>query len=758
MPMERRPMIGAASRMHAWRGAFAGALTTALVQMPFDAVYGTIAFAPLGPQFAPIAVASALIGTVVVHVVASLAGSRHMVLGPRPATTLLVAGLVAALLAQPSVRGADGAPIVPLVLALVALGLVAAGLMQVAFGALKLGNLTRYLPYPVRAGFMNGVGVLLVLGGLRLMLGMPPDGDPTDLVEIVEALRRTWPLGALAVGAVTMLGTLRPPHLGRIAPSGALFGILAGIILHQALALFLAPAQLGATMSAAGAPMIGAMLQVDWGHFAGAASLQGLVPLLLGFAMAVALLASLDTFLVTSIMDSVTRTRRDGNRELIAQGLSNIASALAGGQPSAPAPVRTLLNYHAGGHAQASIWLYAGLVAATLFLVPGLLTLIPMSALGGALIVVGCQMADGWTRRAPGQLLRQRGESALQPRERRTLRDNYAVMLLVAATVVVLGVAQGVLVGVIASMVLFVRNNSRALIRHVVHGDVRRSIKVRVSNAADALDSLGKRLALLELEGMLFFGTAGELADRVQQLAQRVDYVVLGMRRVNDIDSTGARALLDLAADLDRAGKVLLVADLREHDTRMQSIRAMGGRGPLAGMRFEVDVDTALQWVEDRLLEAAGIATASDRALALAETVLGRDLAAEDLDWLLSRMTEVHVAPGDYLFRYHDPGDALFVSIKGEMSIKLPGAGGKRLASMAPGVIVGEIALLEGGTRTADALAESALTVLRLERASFEGLRQQRPALWDKLMRNIALSLATRLHVVTIELAAVIEP
>jgi len=109
-----------------------------------------------------------------------------------------------------------------------------------------------------------------------------------------------------------------------------------------------------------------------------------------------------------------------------------------------------------------------------------------------------------------------------------------------------------------------------------------RSIKVRVPKAAAALDAVGTRVALLELEGMLFFGTAGELADRVRQLAQRVDYMVLGMRRINDIDSTGARTLLELAADLDHAGKVLIVADLREHDTRMQSIRAMGGRGPVA--------------------------------------------------------------------------------------------------------------------------------------------------------------------------------
>ena len=377
------------TRVAVWRGAAAGALTTALVQMPFDAVYGIIAFAPLGREFAPMAVASALIGTVAVNLVATLAGSRNLVLGPRPATTLLVAGLVAALLAHPAIQGADGAPRVSLLLGLVALALALAGVLQVGFGLLKLGSLTKYLPYPVRAGFMNGVGVLLVLGGLRLVVGLPPHGDPTDLRQVLAVLRGDLPWGALLVGAVTMLATLRPPRLRRFALPGPLFGILAGVALFQALALLLPAGMLGSTMSAPGVPALGSVFLTDWSGFLHDAPHSGLAALLLGFALAVAVLASLDTFLVASVMDGVTRSRRNGNRELIAQGLSNVAAGLVGGQPSAPAPIRSLLLHKTGGHSQGSIVLYACLVAATLYLVPGLLALIPMSALGGALIVVG---------------------------------------------------------------------------------------------------------------------------------------------------------------------------------------------------------------------------------------------------------------------------------------------------------------------------------------------------------------------------------
>jgi len=742
-----------------WRGAIAGAITTALVQMPFDAIYGTIAFAALGPQFAPMAVASALVGGVVSHIVATLAGSRHLVLGPRPATTLLVASLVATLLTHPALRDAGGSPKLPLLLALVALGLALAGALQLVFGLLKLGNLTKYLPYPVRAGFLNGVGALLVLGGLPLLFGLPAVSDPSNVHPLLNLLERGVPWAALAVGLVTIAATLRPPRIGPFALPGPLVGLVAGIVLHQALLLAFPAAPLSATLSSIAPGLPGLGVLTEWSRLVGEASLRGLGVTLLGFAFAVALLATLDTFLVMSVMDGVIRTRRDGNRELIAQGLSNIASALVGGQPSAPAIGRSLTNLHAGGRTQASIWLYAGLVAATVWLAPGLLQFIPMSAVGGALIVAGWQLVDDWSRRVPRQLLQRSGDGALDTRQRRTLRENYTVMLLVAGTLVFVGLAEGIVVGVIAAMVLFVRSNARALVRSVARGSLRRSGKVRVPQAVAALDAHGARIALLELEGTVFFGTADELADRVHQLMPDTDFVILGLRRVSDIDSTGARAILDLASDLAHTGKQLIVADLRESDARMQTIRAMGGSASApAGLRFEPDVDMALQWAEDRLLERLGVSHPGDGPLTLAQTVLGVDVAPADLAWLRTQMTELELAPGESLFRAGDAGDALYVSLQGEVAIMLPGRSGRRLASLAPGIVVGELALLHRTQRSADAVADSPLTVLRLDTVTFDRMRDEHPALWDRLMRNLTLHLSARLRSVTLELSAALEP
>jgi len=754
-------MNDAPARAAAWRGAVAGAVTTALAQMPFDAIYGTIAFAALGPHYASMAVASALVGSVVAHVVALLAGSRHLVLGLRPATTLLVAGLVATLLAHPALHGADGAPDVPLLLALVALGVALAGALQLVFGLLKLGSLTKYLPYPVRAGFLNGVAVLLILSGLPLLLGRAAASDAHVWQPWAAALAQGLPWGALAVGLVTtIVAARRPLNVGRFAVPGALAGIVAGILLHRLLGLAVPSWPLSDTLSAvAAAELPGADMLSQWTRIFADAPLHGLAAALLAFAFAVALLATLDTFLVISVVDGRLRIRRDGNRELIAQGLANIACALAGGQPSAPAVGRSLINLNAGGRAPASVWLYAGLVAATVWFAPGLLHLIPLSALGGVLIVTGWQLVDEWSLHAPRQMLRRDGAGALAPRARRTLRDNYIVMLLVTATLIFVGLAEGVAVGVIAAVLLFVRSHTRALVRTVARGDARRSTKVRVPRAVEALDRAGARIALLELEGTLFFGTADELADRVHHLLPEVDFLILGMRRATDIDTTGARLLQDLARDLAQAGKTLIVADLGPHDPRLQTIRAMGGAALTASSaRFEPDVDMALQWAEDRLLERLGVVHPDSAPLPLAQTVLGAGLTPPDLAWLRTQMTERTLAPGEPLFRAGDTGDALYVSLRGEIAIMLPGGSGRRLAVLAPGIVVGEMALLQGSPRSADAVADSALTLLRLDRATFDGLRGERPALWDQLMRNLALHLASRLRSVTSELSAALEP
>ena len=123
-------------------------------------------------------------------------------------------------------------------------------------------------------------------------------------------------------------------------------------------------------------------------------------------------------------------------------------------------------------------------------------------------------------------------------------------------------------------------------------------------------------------------------------------------------------------------------------------------------------------------------------------------------------MSEVRYETGQYIFRAGDPGDALYLSTIGEISILLPAAGdgrGKRLVSFAPGVVFGEMAVLEGGVRSADAVAEAALSVLRLSKEDFERLRLEEPVLAGKVLLNLGIYLSARMRSMTGELTTALS-
>ncbi|MDN3921833.1 SulP family inorganic anion transporter [Roseateles violae] len=739
-----------------WPPALLAALTTAAVQTPFAAFYGLLAFAPLGPDLAHQALATALFGTAAAHLAASLAGSRNLILGPRPATTLLVAGLLSSLMLRPETQLPDGSGAdVGLLLALTAIGVALTGLLQLLLAGLNLARLAQFLPHPVRAGFVNGVAVLLLVGSLPLLLGLPlsADGVLATLTKLPLLLRQTE-AGALLVGLVALaLGRWPLRWRGRLMPAG-LSAMLGGIACHQLLSIsdLLAP---GPTLQVpARLPPPDGDLLLQGLRLAQEPALWPLLPHLLAFAAAACLLCTLDSLLVAGAMDGLRGRRHDGRRELLAQGVSNVAAALVGGQPSAPALGRSRLHFQAGGSRQFSVALYGLLILLCLWLAPTLLGQVPMSALGASLLLVGLQMFDDWSLRAPRRLW----AGGLVPAQRRGLLLDYLLMALVALLVIWRGVALAVGVGVLLAMLLFVRGQARGLLRSSLRGDQRRSIKQRLPAAQALLQREGRRIAVLELEGPLFFGTAEPLIARLRELVDEVDYLVLGLHRIGAVDGTGARFLLEFAADCEARGKHLLLAEWGDaSDPRLQALLAGDVHGQAGGLRLYADIDQALQWAEDDLLRRERFEAAPQPArLSLAQTQLGQGLDAEELDWLAGRMQGRQHAPGERIFAAGDAGDALYVSIEGEIAVLLPAAGGaaRRLALLAPGVILGELALLSGEPRSTEARAETALWLMRLERAAFEALRHERPALADKLLRNMSLQLSARLAGVTRELAA----
>jgi SulP family sulfate permease len=721
-------------------------MSTALAHAPENAAYGLIALAPLGLAFGPTAMALALLGTVVANIVASVGGAGRLVGGQRAALALLTAGFVAALSAR---LAANGSQAIGTILFLLAVGVVGAGALQVAFGLLKLGTLVKFTPHPVRVGVTSGVGLVLIINALPVIAGHDFGVGWSSGVAMPK-------LGAALVGMFALAVTWATTRW-RGGPPPVLLGLAAAALLHALLSRVLPVGSLGALI---GVPT----LSENWlPPFVSALpdstdllnrSVLGLVGI---YALTVAVLCSLDTLLATSVIDGRLRQGRDANRELAAQGFATIASGLVGGQPAPPSIPRSLALLAANDPPRHAVLVYALASILVLLFAPRLLGLLPSSALAGVLLLQGVQMVAPAFWRAPLELWRlgkqhkARGSDG-DSGQRRALGANWAVELAVSLSAVAFGLGPAVLIGASFAILLFVRANMRDVVRREWTGETRRSLKTRPSNVAQSLRLEGRRIAVLELEGSLFFGTADGLRARLEALEASVDEAILDLHQVMEMDVTAARILFETAQDWARDGRQLVFSEWGAGDARRRVIEAMGTPSERSALRFADNTDLALEHAEDRLLERLARQDNSSRTLTLAETMIGRGLDADELALLSARLRTLHFARGAVLFTIGDPGDGLYISLEGDIGLRIPGTT-RRLASFAPGVTIGEMAMLAHGTRSAEAVAESDVMALHLPVEAFDRLMSEHPALAAKLLKNMSLHLADRVRVLTGDLA-----
>jgi SulP family sulfate permease len=730
-----------------WRESLSAAgtaVSSALTHAPENAAYGLMALAPLGAAFGPMSMGLALLGAAVASATASVFGAGRLVGDAGAALALLTTGLVAALL--PHVAGTQGDAAWQ-VLILVALGITAGGVLTALLGLLRVGGVVKFTPYPVRVGLSTGVGLLLIASATPAVLGYPFSSGWTAGQPVLAGATL---IGLCALGVTTFAARIRT----RLPP--VLLGLAAATLLQTVAAY----AGWGATLGrAVGVPDLpdawfgGAIASPGW---VAALSKPAVLTLLGGYALTVCIVASLDALLAASIIDGRLRRSRNANRELVAQGLANLASALVGGlpaSPAVPASVGLVMQQPAQRHIALA---YALALLAVLFLAPTLLGMLPVSAVGGVLIYLGVSMLSPTLWQTPMEVLSLyiRRDRLIQPGRRRALElaANWAVTVAVALTTLLFGLGHAVLIGASFAVLLFVRSNMRDVVRRVWSGEARHSLKTRPSNVAEILRREGHRIALLELEGSLFFGTADALRARLHGLCPQVDTAILDLHQIREVDLTAARILYEISDDWARMGKPLVFAEWPAHDPRRGLMESVASAEKSATLRFEENTDLALEHAEEQLLERLQIERSAEQCLSLGDTMIARGLSAEELA-LLSVEMSTHAFPrGHVIFRAGDPGDALYIILKGEIGLRVPGTT-RRLASFAPGVTIGEMAVLARAARSAEAVAESDVTALGMSVDSFDRLMRSQPALAAKLSSNIALHLADRVRMLTTDLA-----
>ncbi len=723
-------------------GDLFGGLAGMLVAFPSAVAFGLIVFAPLGPAMAGAGALAGMLGAIALGLLAPLCGGTPRLIS---APSAPAAAVLAAFVAQQAGAGPAAAA------ALVSLASLTAGLLQLAFGALGGGRLMKYIPYPVVAGYLSGVGLLIMLTQAPRFLGLPP-GVPL-WPGLAEPLN--WSLPSIVVGATALLSMFFSLRLTRAIPAPIIAmaaGVAAYFILSRAypellvlqgnrLVIGIIPlAGLGELLAGFG-QRLSSMPSIGWG---------GLMSALLA-AGTLSVLLSIDTLKSSVIVDALTRSRHDSNRELMGQGLGNMAAAVLGGIPGSGTMGATLVNISSGGRTRLS-GIFEGLFsAAALLLLGGLVAWIPLAALAGILLAVAFRMVDL--------------KSVFLLRQRSTVFD-FLVIAAVAGTAVAVNLIAAAGVGVGLSIILFIRDQARSsVVRRLSTGGRTSSKRRRVAAEALVLERRGGEMAVYQLQGALFFGTTDQLFTLIEPRLDRLRYVILDMRRVLSVDFTAAHMLEMLGDRVAEKGGSLIFSHIPRSLPSGQDLRLyfdqVGLVRPEHRIMIFADLDAALEWAEDRIIESemGKSDPCRERPLDPLQIELFRDFTEKSRQLLRRMMVRRVLKSGEKVFEQGGPGDELYIISQGEVRIELPipGRVSHHLATFGRGDFFGEIAFLDQGTRTADAVVRAQAVIFVLSRKVFDRFAQKEPQLAGRVFAGLARILADRLRRTDLELRALEE-
>ncbi len=507
--------------LHALRADAVAGLTVAVVALPLS-----MAIAIASGVSPAQGLATAIVGG---FLVSALGGSRHQIGGPAGAFIVLVAATVA----QHGVAG-------------LVLATFLSGLMLIVAGWLRLGNLVKFIPFPVTVGFTAGIAVIIAASQISELFGLTLLHEPGPLLEKLPALWAALPgfspaaLG-LAVGTVVTILALR-----RVRPNwpGMLIAVVGASALTAVLALPVATigTRFGGIPAGLPAPQLP---DLSW----------PLVVAVLPAALSFTLLGAIESLLSAVVADGMTGRRHRSNAELVAQGVANVGASLFGGFCVTGTIARTATNVRAGAHSPVAGMLHSLFLLAFMVLAAPLATYIPLAALAGVLAVVAWNMVE---KPAIAVLLRSGWGEA-------------AVLAVTFVLTIFRDLTQAILAGFLLACVLFVLRISRTT---AISAE-------RPPQSATPSDSTARAtppgVAIHQISGALFFGAAASVGATLDQIGARHRVLILDLAAMTLIDTTGANLLERLAARARAQGTALYLAGALPEVRRLLDLHHLHG-------------------------------------------------------------------------------------------------------------------------------------------------------------------------------------
>ena len=456
-------------------------------------------------------------------IISALGGSRVQIGGPAGAFIVIVYGIV------------QQYGVANLIIAT-----AMSGVLLLLMGLFRLGTLVRFIPISVIIGFTNGIAVLIGLSQIKDFLGLKIPQMPGDFFGILGALwshlhtLNLWALGVALVSLAIIVGwqrgAARIPRIGPILPFGDKLSSVPGSIV----ALVLATAVVGIfnlpveTIGSKFGGIPAALPAFSLPSFSWESARFLLMP-----TITLALLGAIESLLCARVADGMIGDRHDPNQELMAQGLANFVVPFFGGMPATGTIARTVTNVKNGATSPVAGMVHALTLLVVILIAAPLAGSIPLACLAAILMFVAWNMGEWREFTRLG-----------------TYRLPYRVTLLaVFFLTVVFDLTVAVQFGIFAACITFIYRIS----------SLSRSERLTAAEYP-ALAGQEDQLQAWRLYGALFFGATKLVEELEDRLPQRA--LVLDLKNVIYVDSTGAEALENLVATCHKREVRLIVSGL----------------------------------------------------------------------------------------------------------------------------------------------------------------------------------------------------
>lgn len=699
-------------------GAIAGLLVTI-----FAISHATLITGAIAPKATSTVIGMALIGTTVLCFTSALIGQIR---GAISMSQDVPAAAIGAILATVVASRANSENTVSLA-EIVALNITATflfGLTLLLFGTLRLSAVMRYAPRPVLAGFLAGTGYFVLVGAIGICLGTAVTLDTLHNALEQPALNKLFV--ALTVSAALALSSrvLPPP-----AVVGGVMVVAIGLFHTVCGGLGIAPGQLLSDGWFVSVPEDG----LPWPPVS-LGALSAVEPTLLTeqvVPLAIFVVLAVSAVLMTSgAIEVATRTDLNLDGEVRGIGVGNLLSASLGGMAGYPGVASTMAARRvAPGHPLVSV--VAGALALGVFMWGNvLLAVLPLPIFAGFLFWVGWDFLKEflWNER------------------NRTSAGGWMLTIVIVGVIAIFGLFEGAIFGLVAGSLLFVVDYSRQPpVRGTLDGDVYHGSKEYSPAELRVLQDHGDEIAVLKLQGYVFFGTAYMVRDQVKALLARrsLRVLILDFEAVSAVDGTAIASLQRIGEDLADAGAKVCLTGI---NARVKGVFERTGvlAAPDANFAFAEDLDAGLSGYLDKIvrreLDTADISQTG--AAPLLTAVLEDASLANQIAPYLDRIA---AGPDETIIMEGSASTDIYFVEAGRLEVQI-GAGDtqRRLRELGPGAVIGEISFYAGGVRTSSVRAREDAVLWRFSPETTARILQENPQLASRFHAALAGTLARR--------------